>query len=187
MRKKVMMSENQGTDYSAKAQILSEVWMEYRSDEEFKDFINYNDLGLPLAYAIDSGIIDSTPLAENFVCETFRLLLAGLGINEDPGFDTLEDVFELAEYRSETDLRVTEDEDEDEDEDDISESSWELNRIGDAYDNGVAAERERVMAIVEMHKRWAKEKRDGKDFMFWESVGEVLTPIEIDEDRYEDD
>jgi hypothetical protein len=43
------------------------------------------------------------------------------------------------------------------------------------------------MAIVEMHKRWAKEKRDGKDFMFWESVGEVLTPVEIDEDRYEDD
>ena len=182
-----MMSENQGTDYLAKAQILSEVWMEYRSDEEFKDFIEYNDLGLPLAYAVDSGIVESTAMAENFISETFTLLLAGLGISEDHGFETLEDIFELAEYRSETDLRVTEDEDEDEDEDDISESSWELNRIGDAYDNGVAAERERVMAIVEMHKRWAKEKRDGKDFMFWESVGEVLTPVEIDEDRYEDD
>jgi Ran GTPase-activating protein (RanGAP) involved in mRNA processing and transport len=181
------MSETNETDYLTKARILSEVWMEYRNDEEFKDYVEYNDLGLPLAYAIDSGIIESTEMAENFISETFRLLLAGLDIQEDHGFETLEDIFELAEYRNETDLRVDDDEDEDEDEDDFTESSWELNRIGDAYDNGVAAERERVMAIVEMHKRWAKEKRDGKDFMFWESVGEVLTPVEIDEDRYEDD
>jgi hypothetical protein len=103
------MLENNQTDYSAKARILSEVWMEYRNDEELKDFIEYNDLGLPLAYAIESGIIDSTPLAETFVCETFRLLLTGLGIDEDYGFDTLEDVFELAGYRSENDIRVGED------------------------------------------------------------------------------
>lgn len=176
------MSENQGTDYLRKAQILGELWLGHRDDERFSDYVKYNDLGLPLAYVVDSGIVESTDMAESFITESFQLLLDGLGIEEDIGFDLLEDIFDEAGF---VPLEAYEEdqneEDEDEDEDDISESSWTLNRIGDAYENGVLAERERVMAIVEMHKRWAKEKRDGKDFMFWESVGEVLTPVEIDD------
>jgi hypothetical protein len=123
-------------------------------------------------------------MAESFINDTFAVLLAVLKIEKDLGFETLEDIFELATYDSDSDSK---EEEEEEEEEDISESSWTLNRIGDAYDNGVAAERERVMAIVEMQKRWAKEKRNGKDFMFWESVGEILTPVEIDYDKNEDE
>jgi hypothetical protein len=66
--------------------------MDYRDDEDFKDFVEYNDLGLPLAYAIANNIVESNSLAEQFVEETFRLLLLGLEIKEDTGFDNLEDV-----------------------------------------------------------------------------------------------
>jgi len=79
------------TTYETQCDILGELWIQYKNDEEFDDFIQYNDLGLPLAYAISGGIIQSTPIAENFVEETFELLLSGLEL-EDEGFDSLEDV-----------------------------------------------------------------------------------------------
>jgi hypothetical protein len=88
------MSEK--TNLEVKMQILAELWIEYRKDEEFKEFIAYNDLGLPLAYAISEGIVESTPPAEKFIEETFELLLAGLGI-EDENFDNLDDLLGLAE------------------------------------------------------------------------------------------
>ena len=79
------------TTYEAKCEILGELWIQYKHDEEFEDFIEYNDLGLPLAYAISGGIVHSTPIAENFIEETFELLLSGLEM-EDEGFDSLEDI-----------------------------------------------------------------------------------------------
>jgi hypothetical protein len=80
------------TPFETQTQILADLWMEYRSDQEFSDFLEYNDLGLPLAYAIANGIVSSTNIAQQYIEETFSLLLAGLKIEEDTGFDTLEDV-----------------------------------------------------------------------------------------------
>ena len=79
------------TSFENKAVILSDLWLNFRRDEEFADFIEYNDLGLPLAYAISEGIVKTTDLAEGFVNEAFDLLLAGIGV-EDTGFETLDDV-----------------------------------------------------------------------------------------------
>ena len=81
------------TTYENKCLILSDIWLNYRNDTEFADFIEYNDLGLPLAYAIAEGIVDNTELATNFINETFDLLLAGMGITDDIGFETMEDLF----------------------------------------------------------------------------------------------
>jgi hypothetical protein len=88
------------TDFRIKTEILADLWMDYRDDEAFKDFVEYNDLGLPLAYAISNGIVDTSPMAEQFLNESFRLLLASLGI-EDEGFENLTDVLTLAENKSE--------------------------------------------------------------------------------------
>ena len=80
------------TSFEIKCEILADFWMEYRTDEEFKDFIEYSDLGLPLAYAIANGIVEGSPLATEYISETFSLLLSGVGIEEDTGFETLLDV-----------------------------------------------------------------------------------------------
>jgi hypothetical protein len=81
------------TTFSNKALILADLWLNYRDDEEFIDFCEYNDLGLPLAYAIANGIVDNpNELAKKFVEETFDLLLAGLEIQEDSGYETLDDL-----------------------------------------------------------------------------------------------
>lgn len=83
------------TSTEKQAEILSDLWLNYRQDEEFADFVEYNDLGLPLAYAINAGIVPLTDRAREFVEETFALLLAGLDITEDTGFDSLDDLLEL--------------------------------------------------------------------------------------------
>lgn len=76
--------------------ILSELWLNYRYDEQFTDFVEYNDLGLPLAYAISEGIVASTDVAEGFISETFDLLISGMGIENDTGFETMDDLFAQA-------------------------------------------------------------------------------------------
>ena len=86
------------TPFLTKCEILSDLWLNYKADDEFKDFIVYNDLGLPLAYAVAEGIVEATPIATNFINETFELLLAGLAI-EDEGFETLDGLLEIAEAK----------------------------------------------------------------------------------------
>lgn len=79
------------TTFENKASILAELWMEYRFDKEFKDFVSYNDIGLPLAFLVAEGLVDPGPLAKSMLDETFNLFLAALGI-EDEGFENLEDL-----------------------------------------------------------------------------------------------
>ena len=84
------------TKFSARCEILGDLWVAYKGDPEFEDFISYNDLGLPLAYAIATEIVTSTPKAEMFINETFELLLSGLELS-DEGFDSLEDILGVEE------------------------------------------------------------------------------------------
>ena len=86
------MSETPTTPFSNKCDILGDLWLNYRNDEEFTDFIEYNDIGLPLAYVIANDIVKSTPLAETFINETFDLLIEALGVEEDIGFDSLDEL-----------------------------------------------------------------------------------------------
>ena len=81
------------TSFDNKCAILADIFINYRDDEEFADFREYNDLGLPLAYAIANGIVSKTSKAETFINETFALLLAGLDL-EDTGFESIEDLLD---------------------------------------------------------------------------------------------
>jgi hypothetical protein len=83
------------TSFDNKCAILAEIFLDYRDDDEFDDFREYNDIGLPLAYAIHAEIITKTDRAETFINETFDLLLAGLGIDEDTGFGSVRDLLDF--------------------------------------------------------------------------------------------
>jgi hypothetical protein len=80
------------TSFSNKTNILADLWSDFKDDEQFKDFIEYNDMGLPLAYFLSNDIVKPTVIAEGFVNETFLLLLAALEIPEDTGFESLDDL-----------------------------------------------------------------------------------------------
>jgi hypothetical protein len=78
-----MSSDSKPTTFENRCDILADLWLNYRDDEEFKDFTEYNDLGLPLAYMLSNKIVEPTNMSKKFVDETFELLLAGLGIEDD--------------------------------------------------------------------------------------------------------
>lgn len=80
------------TPFNTRANILAELWIDFKTEEEFADFIEYNDMGLPLAYFISNEVVKPTVMAERFVNETFDLLLAALDITEDTGFESLDDL-----------------------------------------------------------------------------------------------
>jgi Zn-dependent M32 family carboxypeptidase len=84
------------TEYTKKVEILSQIWLEYREDEDFKDFVEYNDVGLPLAFMIANGLVEATDEGENFLDETFTVLLAALTVT-DKGYDSLEELLAEAE------------------------------------------------------------------------------------------
>jgi hypothetical protein len=88
------MSETPTNHFFRKCEILGELWLNYRNDEQFRDFIEYNDLGLPLAYAFANEIAKETELAERYVNESYDLLAESLGVSGTEPFDSLEDMLE---------------------------------------------------------------------------------------------
>lgn len=80
------------TPIETRTDILADFYIEYKGDSQFDDFFSYNDLGLPLSYALSTGMVKGTDIANNFINETFDLLLEVLGITEDTGFETLDDI-----------------------------------------------------------------------------------------------
>ncbi|MGA1048393.1 MAG: hypothetical protein ACO3UU_10295 [Minisyncoccia bacterium] len=74
-------------NFADKCGILGELWINYKDDKnlgDFKEFIDYNDIGLPLAYLIAQGLIkETTPLGDQYIDESFDMLIAGLEIDEE--------------------------------------------------------------------------------------------------------
>ncbi len=80
------------TTFENKCLILSDIFYKYPSDIRFTDFFAKNNLGLPLAFLIDEGIVPRTTLVSEYVDDTFDKLLEMLGIAFDTGFDKLEEI-----------------------------------------------------------------------------------------------
>ncbi len=83
------------TDFSNKIDILGDLYANYRSDEDFKDFIEFNDLGLPLAYLTREGLCEVSDDGERYISETWELFVKSLGI-EDIGFNDIDEMFQAA-------------------------------------------------------------------------------------------
>lgn len=90
------MASQETTTFDNKIGILADLWMIYRDEPEWKEFIDFHDLGLPLAFMLDNNLIYRNTIsnqpAEELINETFALLLKGLDIAEDTGFDSLDDI-----------------------------------------------------------------------------------------------
>jgi hypothetical protein len=86
------MSELSYQDFQGKCNVLAELWFDYRDDDEFKDFIEYNDIGLPLAYLISSEIAKPAGIAEQYINETYDLLSQALGVSDTAPYNTLDEM-----------------------------------------------------------------------------------------------
>ena len=65
--------------------------MNYRDDEELQDFVEYNDLGLPLAYFLMNEIVLPTSQSELYINETYDLFIASLQV-ADREWESLDEV-----------------------------------------------------------------------------------------------
>jgi hypothetical protein len=81
------------TTFDNKALILGQLWIQFKGDDEFSDFFEYNDLGLPLAFAFAEGIVNHTPTLEKYINETWDLFIEGLDM-EDTGFESLDEILD---------------------------------------------------------------------------------------------
>jgi hypothetical protein len=84
------------TDFSNVCNILGVLWLNYRDAVEFKDFIEFNDVGLPLAYLIDNELCEPTDEGTHYIKETWALFLDSLQLT-DVGFADFDAVMELAD------------------------------------------------------------------------------------------
>lgn len=81
------------TTFEQKCLILSDFWLECKTSEEYKDFIEYNDLGLPLAYCVANNLIriKHSDIPAKLIEETFESLLAEFEL-KDEGFCCLNNI-----------------------------------------------------------------------------------------------
>jgi hypothetical protein len=84
------------TDFSNVCDILGELYSQYAEEKEFKDFIQFNDLGLPLAYMVRERLATPSDDGVRYVMETWELFLHSLGA-EDTGFANLDELLNSAE------------------------------------------------------------------------------------------
>jgi hypothetical protein len=85
-----------GTTFENKALILGQLWIRNEEEEEWADFFKYNNLGLPLAFALAEDIINHSESLEKYVNETWKLLLESMEI-EDTGFEDFDELIEKQE------------------------------------------------------------------------------------------
>lgn len=84
------------TDFSNVCDILGELYSQYGEEKEFKDFIEFNDLGLPLAYMVRERLATPSDDGIRYIMETWELFLHSLGA-EDTGFANLDELLNSAE------------------------------------------------------------------------------------------
>jgi len=85
------MSDNETTTFENKCLILAELWIDYRDEPDFVDFVSYNDLGLPLGFLVAEELVTPSKKATDMIGETWDMLLVSLGV-EDTGFTTIDEV-----------------------------------------------------------------------------------------------
>lgn len=75
--------------FPARCKILAEFYGDYRGDDKYLDFFEANDLGLPLAFAIYSKLVETSTQAEKIINETWKAFCDLLNLDYEGDFDDL--------------------------------------------------------------------------------------------------
>ena len=89
------------TTFDNKCAILSDLWLNYKDEAELADFVEYNDLGLPLAYLIHTDLVTVNESGISYIDETFDLLCEGVGVDLDGEYESLNELMTFDEVDEE--------------------------------------------------------------------------------------
>ena len=92
-----ILSAKFSSSFFTKCSILSEIWTNHAGDENLAEFIDYNDVGLPLAHRInlveeESQLDDEDRENYEYVEETWVQLCETLGVDEDGDYTAYKDM-----------------------------------------------------------------------------------------------
>lgn len=85
-----------GTNFQSKCEILADIFLEHRDDEKFADFVEYADVGLPLAFILHRGYATASENSGEFIDDSFAVLLGILEV-EDQNYESLGQLLRVAE------------------------------------------------------------------------------------------
>lgn len=84
-----------------KIAVLADLYLNYRDEEQFKEFADYNDIGLPIAHLVHTGLCNMNKEAELYIEETYDLLIAAMGVDPDEVYETIDDMIQFMETTEE--------------------------------------------------------------------------------------
>jgi hypothetical protein len=80
------------TPFSKKCRILHDFYFEYRHDEDWAEFFDQYDLGIPLAAAFVMGGMSLEDRGRHWINETFDALVDALDKDLDMEYESLDDL-----------------------------------------------------------------------------------------------
>jgi hypothetical protein len=81
--------------------VLADLYLNYRDEDQFKEFADYNDIGLPIAHLVHTGLCNMNREAEVYVEETYDLLISAMGVDPELDYQTIDDMLESMETKDE--------------------------------------------------------------------------------------
>lgn len=88
------------TTFSDKCRILGDFWLDYREDakrdENWQEFFDFADMGLPLAFLTDRGYAVITDEGKEVVEEAWFVFCEVCGVDADEAYITVSDVFDAS-------------------------------------------------------------------------------------------
>ena len=79
--------------------ILGELYTNYKDSKEFRSFVEFNDLGLPLAFLTSEGlIVELSDDGRRYVIDTFDMFIGSLKVDHEDIMEgmTLDELLEMA-------------------------------------------------------------------------------------------
>ena len=88
-------------NFADRCGILGQFWYEFRDDQTVKPFMEYNDVGMPLAWFIATGVVTPLPMAEEYINETLAMFLQAMEVEEADvvDVDNLDDLLAIVEQK----------------------------------------------------------------------------------------
>lgn len=84
-------------NYTDKERVVSQAWFSIKNEEAWKPVVDYCDLGMPLAYAHQAGMVSELgEVAKAFVEETYGILLESVELPSDSEFTSWHDLNQAA-------------------------------------------------------------------------------------------
>ena len=91
-------------DFETLCKILGELYANYRDSKDFRGFVEFNDLGLPLAFLTSEGlVVELSDDGRRYVIDTFDMFIGSLKVDSEyivPGM-TLDELLEIASSEQE--------------------------------------------------------------------------------------